>query len=217
LTAVYLEIGKKRVFASAIEWPGWCRAGRNEAAALDMLEASAPRYARVVHRAGLAFKAADHVDFDVVERLPGSATTDFGAPDAAPTCDSQPLDARGVERYVSLLRAGWKIFDDVVDGAPLELRKGPRGGGRNRDRIVDHVVNAEVMYARKLGLRLPAPKPTDRSAVADFRAAETEFFSRVLDSDPASLATSWLPRYAVRRIAWHVLDHAWEIEDKLPD
>jgi hypothetical protein len=22
------------------------------------------------------------------------------------------------------------------------------------------------------------------------------------------------PRYAIRRIAWHVLDHAWEIEDK---
>jgi hypothetical protein len=24
----------------------------------------------------------------------------------------------------------------------------------------------------------------------------------------------WLPRYFVRRVAWHALDHAWEIEDR---
>jgi hypothetical protein len=24
----------------------------------------------------------------------------------------------------------------------------------------------------------------------------------------------WPPRYAARRIAWHALDHAWEIEDR---
>ena len=24
----------------------------------------------------------------------------------------------------------------------------------------------------------------------------------------------WLPAYAIRRITWHVLDHAWEIQDK---
>ena len=24
----------------------------------------------------------------------------------------------------------------------------------------------------------------------------------------------WRPRYFVRRVAWHLLDHAWEIEDR---
>jgi hypothetical protein len=24
----------------------------------------------------------------------------------------------------------------------------------------------------------------------------------------------WPPAYAARRIAWHALDHAWEIEDR---
>lgn len=74
-----------------------------------MLAAAAPRYAVVAAQAGVPFPAGAGAAFDVVERLPGSATTDFGAP--------------------------------VVE-------KG------------------------------------------------------------------WPPRYAARRIAWHVLDHAWQIEDR---
>ena len=36
-----------------------------------------------------------------------------------------------------------------------------------------------------------------------------------LASDGAApLPGGWPVRYAARRIAWHVLDHAWEIEDK---
>ncbi|HEX6036023.1 MAG TPA: hypothetical protein VFY83_16415, partial [Anaerolineales bacterium] len=27
--------------------------------------------------------------------------------------------------------------------------------------------------------------------------------------------TRWTARYFVRRTAWHILDHAWEIEDRL--
>jgi hypothetical protein len=216
VTTVYLELGKKRVFASAIDWPGWIRGGRDEGQALDALATAAPRYAVVAHRAGVAFTASDADAFEVIERLPGSMTTDFGAPAAAPTCDAERLNADDTHRFVALLRAAWTIFDDVVADAPLELRKGPRGGGRDRDRIVDHVVNAEVAYARKLGLRLPPPKPTDKTAVAEFRAAEAEFFQDALGSDPAELKLGWLPRYAARRIAWHVIDHAWEIEDKRP-
>lgn len=34
---VYLEIGKKRTFASALDWPGWCRSAPDEAAALHNL------------------------------------------------------------------------------------------------------------------------------------------------------------------------------------
>jgi hypothetical protein len=34
-------------------------------------------------------------------------------------------------------------------------------------------------------------------------------------SDGAPLAaTGWPARYGARRIAWHALDHAWEIQDR---
>ena len=89
--AVYLEIGPKRTFAGAIEWPGWCRSGRGEEEALAALLAYAPRYGRVVKAAGLTFAATENPD--VVERLTGGAGTDFGAPSVAPAADDRPLDA----------------------------------------------------------------------------------------------------------------------------
>src|SRR5690349_9971305 len=45
VTDVYLEVGKKRVFACAADWPGWCRSGRDEEQALEALTTSASRYA----------------------------------------------------------------------------------------------------------------------------------------------------------------------------
>ena len=54
---VYLEEGKKKVFACAVEWPGWGRSGRDEATALQTLFDYAPRYAPVAKAAGLSFTA----------------------------------------------------------------------------------------------------------------------------------------------------------------
>src|SRR5689334_19708196 len=82
--ALYFEIGKKRVFAGAVEWPGWCRSGRDSGAALRALLEYGPRYAEVLREAGLGFQAPTDIRaFAVVERLPGTTTTDFGAPDVA--------------------------------------------------------------------------------------------------------------------------------------
>jgi hypothetical protein len=215
MTPVYLEVGKKRVFAAAIDWPGWCRSGRDEAQALEALATAAPRYALVARRAHVAFSGVSADGFEVVERLPGSATTDFGAPASPPAADAEPLDAASARQWAALVRATWQIFDGVVASSPLELRKGPRGGGRNRDKIVDHVVNAEIMYARKLCLRLPVPAPDDAVAVAAARAALADFLQEALSAPPPP--GTWLPRLAARRIAWHVLDHAWEMEDKRPE
>ena len=87
-----------------------------------------------------------------------------------------------------------------------QLGKGPRGGGRDRDDIVDHVAAAELAYARKLGIRLGSDLTASRAAIVEVLGAP---------SDASSIgAKGWPPRYAARRIAWHVLDHAWEIEDK---
>ena len=211
--AIGLESTPKKVFASALEWPGWSRAGRDEAAALVALTASVPRYAMVAREAGLAFGPLAPGDFEVVERLPGTATTAFGAPDVVFAMDARPTDAAGGECLATLVRAAWAILDRVAAIAPAELRKGPRGGGRDRDAVVAHVVAAESAYARRLGLRLREPDPGDVGAVAAMRAAIADVLARPTDG---GLITGgrWPARYAARRIAWHVLDHAWEIEDR---
>jgi len=202
---VYLEVGAKRVFACAFDWPGWCRAARDEERALEALQSAAPRYAVVAGEAGFKLPATD---FDVVERLPGSATTDFGAPGAIPQRDSEPLEPTQAQRLAKLVQAAWTVFDRVAAAAPSELRKGPRGGGRDRDKIVAHVLDAEGAYAGGLGLRLRPPAGTDAAAIGDFRTALLDALRR-----PPPEA-KWPPRYAARRIAWHALDHAWEIEDR---
>jgi hypothetical protein len=209
-----LETGARLSFASALDWPGWSRSGRGDDAALEALRAYAPRYAAVARAAGL--QPPDVASIEILERLRGSATTDFGVPEAIAEVEREPVTAGEVDRLVRIMEAGWECFDQVVAGAPASLRKGPRGGGRDRDAIVDHVVGAEVeMYARKLGLRLPRPALDDHAARAAARAAVANALraSAGSGSHPAG-SKGWPPRYAIRRIAWHVLDHAWEIEDK---
>jgi len=145
-TAVYVE-GTKRVFACALDWPGWCRAGKGEDAALEALAAYAPPYGVVAGEAGVRFPSRVADSFEVVERLPGSATTDFGALDKPASRESEPLTQKLAERLTELLEASWRVFDRVAAGAPAELRKGPRGGGRDGDKMVDHVLGAEAGYA----------------------------------------------------------------------
>jgi hypothetical protein len=211
---VTLEVGTKRVFASAVEWPGWCRSGRGEEAALAALADAADRYRVVTARAGVRLPADAGASFRVIERVAGDATTDFGAPGKATEADRAPLTAGQAKRRAALVAAAWSVFDEVVAGAPAALRKGPRGGGRDRDKMVAHVYAAEAAYARKLGVKLSTPQtPAEVSAQHEAILAALGASEGV----PA-LPKGWLPRYAAARIAWHVLDHAWEIQDKsLPD
>lgn len=194
---VYLEVGTTWVFACSIDWPGWCRRGKGEEAAIETLISYAPRYRAAV---GPAFSGRR---LDIVGRLPGNATTDFGAPSAVGPWDEEPLAGTDADRQIAALESIWRAFDVVVGKAPPELRKGPRGGGRDRDQIVDHVREAERAYGRKLDVRVPprTPWPEQRGAlVAGLRSPSGD--------------RKWPPRYLIRRIAWHVLDHAWEIEDR---
>src|SRR5437588_5683492 len=164
-TPVYLEIGGKRVFAAALEWPGWCRPGRDEDAALAALAAAAPRYAVAAARAGFPLPEGAAGGFRVVERVAGSASTDFGAPGAIPAHDSEPLTLEEAGRLAALLAASWELLDRVAAAAPAELRKGPRGGGRNTGAVVDHVAAAELSYARKLGFKRPESAAPPASAI----------------------------------------------------
>jgi hypothetical protein len=213
VTPVCLEVGEKKVFASALDWPGWCRSGRDEPAALAALAAAAPRYAVAARSAGVRFAVKLAEEFEVIERLPGSMPTDFGVPMAIAEYDRQPLSKTEAGRLARLVLACWTVFDDVVAAAPAELRKGPRGGGRDRDKIVEHVLGADSGYASKLGLRLKVPAYADTAAVAAFREPIAAALHAAAPAQP-QLKGPWPPRYAARRIAWHALDHAWEIEDK---
>jgi hypothetical protein len=218
---VYTESGAKRAFAGAIEWPGWCRSGRREDDALDRLLAYAPRYAAVVAGSVRGFRAPRSVsDLAVKERLTGDATTDFGAPSVAPEADARPLDVRELKRLVSILDASWGAFDRIADAASgTELRKGPRGGGRELDGIVDHVIGAEISYVGRLAAPRPKMEGRDRGKVAEeerelVRHALSRAVTEGLPEKGPRGGSIWLPRYFVRRAAWHVLDHAWEIEDR---
>jgi hypothetical protein len=211
-TAVYLEVGKKRVFACALDWPGWCRSGKTDQLALESLADYAPRYALVAEQAGIDFPTTAGEVMWVVELVQGSATTDFGAPAATAARDAGPLAGAEADRAVALLKAAWAAFHQVASTAPAELRKGPRGGGRDRDKIIDHVLGTEASYARKLGIKHPQPAMDDDAAIAGLRDA---VLAVLAPSDGTLLSPKgWLPRYAARRFAWHALDHAWEIQDR---
>jgi hypothetical protein len=207
----YVEAGEKRVFACAVDWPGWCRSGKDEAAALEALVASAARYAVVAREAKVPFEA--DAEFDVVERRAGSSGTDFGVPGTVTEADSASLTKAQRERLASLVEAAWTVFDRVVAQAPQALRKGPRGGGRDRDKIVDHVLGADVGYAHQIGIKAKQPAADDTRAIQALRASVLDVLRAPSDPTP-NIKRPWPRRYAARRIAWHTLDHAWEIEDR---
>jgi hypothetical protein len=214
-TPVYLETGTKRVFAVMLDHPGWARPGRTAEAALAALTEYEPRYAPVARRAGHPLPGDVTDRLDVVAEVPGTTTTDFGAPDRVLDVDREGLPADDAARLADLLAGCWATFDDVVAGAPSALRRGPRGGGRDRDEVARHVLAAEAAYARAIGAPVRgAPTVGDAEAVTAARAA---VLTRLRAGDTAvEPAGRWPLRYAVRRIAWHVLDHAWEIEDRTP-
>lgn len=205
MTNIYLEVGDRNVFACSLDWPGWCRAGHTEGAAMQALAEVAPRYAEVVRAAKQQFPKVER--FTVVERIRGNTTTDFGAPDKPARADYEGLTRARAKRLASLLQCSWDLLDRVVADAPAELLKGPRGGGRHRDEVLAHVQGSEAGYARNMGADLPDATP------GEVRLAIIE---RVLKAKtkPSPPEKGWPVPYAVRRITWHTLDHAWEIQDR---
>jgi hypothetical protein len=210
---VSIEATPKKSFATAVDWPGWSRSAKAEALAIETLASYAERYAPVAKLAGEAFDDPDRLELDVVERTEGGASTEFGVPGNVTKHDRRPVSAKEADRLARLVDAAWRTFDKVAKGAPSDLRKGPRGGGRNTSKIVDHVLGSDHAYAREMGLRLPPPDPTDRATVEALRAAMMDVLRQKSDGSPLA-GRKWTTRYAAHRIAWHALDHAWEIEDR---
>lgn len=212
---VILEVGKKRrVVAGAIDWPGLDRWGTSEEDALDRLRAYASRYAFVADRAGLkaAFERAR--DVDVVERVPGSSSTDFwGIAHVPSQIEREVLSAEDLERRLDLLQACWTTFDDVASRVSPELRPGARSAGRSRDQIVRHVyVSEPEQMSRKVEVRTPREVVLTPDGLAAHRRAYLDAI-RTYNSE-GNAARSWPIQFLVRRTAYHAMDHAWEMEDR---
>ncbi len=212
---VAVERGAKKVFATAVDWPGWSRSGKTEELALAALAAAAARYAAVATEAGEPFPSPPSglEDLEIVEGNQGGAGTDFGVPSLVTEHDRRPVSRFEADRLRRLVAAAWTVFDRVAANAPAELRKGPRGGGRDRDKIVDHVLGSDHAYAREMGLNVAAPSRVDRPSIETMRLAMLDLLAEPSAGSPLG-GRKWPPRYAAGRIAWHALDHAWEIEDR---
>jgi hypothetical protein len=200
---VFVETGSSRVFATAIEWPGWSRTAKTEEDAIETLLAYRERYEAALGRKVRAGAPT------VTERVTGDGNTDFGVP-GSPTADLSAVDARQLKRLVAILESCWVAFDAAAEKAKGKtLATGPRGGGRTLAKIVDHHDEALGAYVMKLGGDRKAPEL--RGAFLD--ALEGRRRGDIEDHGPRGGAR-WTPREAVRRAAWHALDHAWEIEDR---
>jgi hypothetical protein len=214
--AVLLEVSAKRSFVSAADWPGWSRGAKTADEALASLLAYAPRYGAVAKAARVRFAVPTKLqELHVIERLRGGASTDFGVPGEEGKADERALDAKELGRQVRILKASWKALDDAARRAKgVTLATGPRGGGRSLAKIVQHVTEAEGAYLSKLGSRPPREQPvpaTWRALILDAVRARARGEG---PPNPNNTRTRWTPRYFLRRAAWHVLDHAWEIEDR---
>ena len=168
------------------------------------------RYKLIAQRAGLDFAPGNLV---IVEHLEGNSNTAWGVPSVMAPAESRPIDAATAQCYVAILRASWDMLDEVVAASPQELRKGPRGGGRDRDEVRNHVIEAERVYARKIGVRHKPFKIDDKDALNAMRDEIADVLSKPSSGEPL-VDGGWNASYAVRRIAWHVVDHIWEIEDR---
>ena len=202
--------------AFGVDWPGWSRGAKSAELALETLESYRERYRPVARLAGMAreFEAAGAIE--IVEDRVGTGSTDFWGISFSPSATEQdPMGEVELERSITLLRACWAFFDGVAARVSAEMRKGARGGGRDRDRIISHTIRVESEdFAKRVGLRIAeggALPPDGRrryreeyvAAMRAYNAGEVERRMR-----------SWTLPFLIRHSAFHTLDHAWEMEDK---
>jgi hypothetical protein len=206
----------KKVAAFAIDWPGWSRGAKTGPQAVELLDAYRDRYRPVAGLAGLAseFDAAGRLE--IVEDHVGVGSTDFWGISFAPSSfEQEPMPTDELERKLGLLEASWLFFDDVAARVSAEMEKGPRGGGRDRDQIVRHViVNEWQDLAKKVEVVAP---PDDRRTPEAVRAHREDFVAAMREYNAEgkmARGRNWTVALLLRHTAFHALDHAWEMEDK---
>ena len=212
---VMVEKGKKkRVVACAFDWPGWDRSAKLGDDVLAALDSYRHRYAKVAELAGYGDEFAQLGDLDVVEEVEGIGMTDYYGVSGRPaTTELGSMTEAEFDRKLALLRACWRTFDDTAARVSAELRKGPRGGGRERERIIQHANGAEIHeFAPKVGVKVALDTRDDSEALNAYR----DDFANAIREHHAEgePARSWALQFLIRRCAWHMLDHAWELEDR---
>lgn len=212
---VMIEQGKKRrVVACAFDWPGWDRSTKIGGDVVAVLDAYRPRYAKVAELAGYGVPFGATGELEVVEHLEGIGMTDYYGVSGRPAAPEKgPMTDAECERKLALLAASWSIFDSTAARVSPELQKGPRGGGREKEEIIRHVNGAEIHeFAPKVGVKVPLETMEDPEALRVYRHAFIEAIrERHRRGGPAG---AWPLQFLIRRCTWHMLDHAWEMEDR---
>ena len=206
----------KRAVAFSLDWPGWSRGARTAELALETLEAYRDRYRPVAALAGMAGELDAAGPLEVVEDKVGTGSTDFWGISFSPSATEQgPLGEMELERGIALLRASWAFFDGVAARVSPEMRKGPRGGGRDRDRIIRHTIRVESEdFAKQVGLRIPEEGALAPDALRRYREDYVAAMRAYNAGEVEKRMRSWTLPFLIRHSAFHTLDHAWEMEDK---
>jgi hypothetical protein len=206
----------KRSVAFSIDWPGWSRGAKTAGIALETLEAYRDRYRPVAEIAGMVREFDAAGPLEIVEDRVGPGSTDFWGISFAPSSFEQgPLNDAEFARSIRLLRASWAFFDGVAARVSPEMRKGPRGGGRDRDRIIRHTIRVESEeFAKRVGLRIPEEGALTPEGLRRHRETYIETMRAYNAGEISRRMQSWTLPFLIRHSAFHTLDHAWEMEDK---
>ena len=205
----------KRAAAFSLEWRGWSRGAKTPEGALETLESYRDRYRPIADLAGMLpeFDAAGSLE--IVEDRVGTGSTDFWGISFAPSSTEHgPMTEAELDRAITQLRACWAFFDSVAARVSPVMRKGPRGGGRDRDRIISHTIRQESEnFATGVGLKIPEEGAMTPDGLRAYRVAYVEAMRAYNAGEGRRMRTGTL-QYLIRHSAFHTLDHAWEMEDK---
>jgi len=206
----------KRSVAFSLDWPGWSRGAKSADLALETLESYRDRYRPIAALAGMAREFDAAGSLEVVEDRVGTGSTDFWGISFSPSSTEQgPMSDADFDRAIKLLQAAWSFFDSVAARVSPEMRKGPRGGGRDRDHIIRHTIRVESEdFATRVGLRIPEGAALSPNGLRQHREAYVEAMRAYNARKFEKPMRSWTIPFLIRHSAFHTLDHAWEMQDK---
>lgn len=206
----------KRSVAFSLDWPGWSRGAKRGELALETLEAYRARYRPIAELAGMAGEFDAAGPLEVVEDRIGTGSTDFWGISFSPSSTEHgTMDEADLDRRLTLLQACWAFFDGVAARVSAEMARGPRGGGRDRDTIIRHVVRVESEdFAKQVGLRIPEGAALTPDGLRRHRETYLAAMRAYNAGQVTRRMRSWTLPFLIRHSAFHTLDHAWEMEDK---
>lgn len=206
----------KRSVAFASDWPGWSRGAKSGELALETLESYRDRYRPIAEFAGMEREFDAAGSLLVVEDKVGTGSTDFWGISFSPSATEHgPMGEADLDHALTLLQACWSFFDGVAARVSPEMRKGPRGGGRDRNRIIRHTIRTESEdFAKQVGLRIPEEAALSPEGLRKHRAGYLRAMRAYNAGEAERRMRSWTLPFLIRHSAFHTLDHAWEMEDK---